>query len=35
MYLFFDFSVIYFILSEEVSLGIYVWSFEKKDILFI
>ena len=35
MYLFFDFSVIYLILYEEVSLGMHVPSFEKKDILFI
>ena len=34
-YSLFGFSVIYLILYEEVSLGIYVWLFEKKDILFI
>ena len=30
-----EFSVFYLILYEEVSLGIYVWLFEKKDISFI
>ena len=32
---FFEFSVAYLILYEEVPLGINVWLFEKKDILFI
>ena len=32
---FFEFSVIYLILYEEVSLGLHVWLLEKKDTLFI
>ena len=35
IYSFFEFSVIYWILYEDVSLGIYVWLFEKKGVLFI
>ena len=35
IYSFFEFSVIYLILYEEVSLGIYVWLFEKEDTLII
>ena len=31
----FELSVIYLILYEEVSLGLHVWLFENKDILFI
>ena len=35
MYSFFEFRVIYLILYGEVSLGVCVWLFQKKDLLLI